>query len=481
MSIRNTINLVSSQVQYYSQVRQSNLAFLQFQASTGLKHQRLSDDPQASEKLFALKRTVNKLDANKAVMDDVESTLNLSVSNLTEAHQIVKSIQRISIEARQTNESELPILAAQVDDLLGRLVTIANSTQNDRYQYAGQDDKSPPFVLNQAATYPPYLYQGGTHSLEVNISENIRLDILKPGSDVFGAVSRATTVFLGSTGAQPGTGVDSAKYQGELQVAHSLTTYAAGSGVAAGVDSVAEDTVIGQLGTHQLTLNDVSGTGASGTVKLNGGLEFAWTSADTNLRVEGPTGEVVYIDTQSIAAGFNGTVDLTADGTLSVDQGTTTIPIDFSANQIVTDNASNEVTNVDSSGITRVGTELLEYTGTGDLFSSVLELKNDLLNTRNLQGQDWDDAILRRGNDFDRHASLLLQTVGEQSVSLESINSVRDRNRAYHLDVSEVIDDVESADLTEVVLRLQEEQNLLQYTYATSSSILSLNILEYLR
>ncbi|MEE2641896.1 MAG: hypothetical protein VX768_14810 [Planctomycetota bacterium] len=481
MSIRSTINLVSAQARYYSQVRQNNLAFLQFQASSGLKHQRLSDDPIASERLFSLKRTVNSLDANKAVMDEVESTLNLSVSNLTEAHQIVRNLQQISIQARQADDAELPILASQVDDLLGRLVNLANATENDRYQYGGQNDKTTPYVRNPEGDYPPYLYQGGNEALEVTISENIRMDIYRPGQEIFGSLARGETVFVGETGAKPGAGTDSAKIQGSLQVVHSLTSYPGGSGVAAGTDSVNGDTIIGALGTHQLNLIDTSGTGASGTVQLNGGPEFNWSSADDNLKIEGPKGEVVFLDTQGIAAGFSGAVDLVADGTLSVDGGVSTVPIDFSNNQLLTDTQTDDVTNVDSSEIVRVGSELIEYTGTSDLFSTITELKNDLLNSRGLVGKQWDQSLLRRGQDLEGHANAIIETVGEQSVSLESLVGLRERNRAYSLEVTQVIDDVEGADLTEVVLQLQEEQNLLQYTFAVTSSILSQNLLDYLK
>lgn len=481
MSIRNTSNFLSDQVRYYSQVRSSNLSFLQFQASTGLKHSRSSDDPLAAQRLFSLKRTTNKLDSDKATMDEIEHTLNLSVSNLTEAHQITRAAQRIGLNARQADQGELAVLANEVDDLIGRLVSLGNATDGGRYQYSGQTDKTPPFVKNPNGDLPPYIYQGSQRSLEVDVSENVRIESFKNGSEIFGSKNRSASVYIGNTGAKPGPGTDNRNDQGTIQVAHTATNYIGASGVAAGTDSADLDTIIGPVGAHNLTIVDDSGTGTSGTIRLNGGLEFPWDASVENLRVEGPTGEVVYVNTQNITAGFNGDVDLTADGTISTDGGLTTTPIDFSINQIVTNSADQTVTNIDSTEITRVGSESVEYSGTSDLFSTLVQLRDDLRNTRGLQGDDWDDAIVRRDADIERHATQILEVVGEQSVSLESIVALRDRNRSYNLEVSQIIDDVENADLTDVVLQLQQEQNLLEYTYATSSAILSQNILDYLR
>ena len=107
-----------------------------------------------------------------------------------------------------------------------------------------------------------------------------------------------------------------------------------------------------------LNINDTSGTGASGTVSLNGGPTVAFTNTDTDLSVTGPLGETVFINTTAITPGFNGNVDITAAGTLSTDAGTSETVINFSANQIVTNNQTGQVTNIDSSAIRRVGVAL---------------------------------------------------------------------------------------------------------------------------
>ena len=483
MTQRITQNFLSNQLLYYNQVRNGRLGQLQYQASTGLKLSRASDDPTAAQQLFSLRRTASQIETDNQKIFRVESTLNLSVSNLDESHDLARAAQRLATQARTaTSESELEVYAIEADRLLERLVQLGNAEERGSYLYGGQDSHTPPFVAsNSEGRYPPYSYVGSSLAHRVEISQNITVDVRYSGRQVFASQQRGQTVFVGGTGAAPGTGTDSGLIQGELQVAHTLTTYQGASGVAAGLSSVGGDTILGPAGTHQLTIVDDSGTGASGTISLNGGEPIPFTAADTDLQITGPAGEVVFVDTTGIAAGFDGTIDIVADGELSVDGGATSTAIDFSDNQQLIDSASGRVTNVDSSNITRVGTEQLEYTGTSDLFTAVAELRDDIRNLRNLNSSQTQGALERRANELERHADQLLDTIGQQSVSLETLSALRIRNEDYGLEISNLANETESADLAEVITRLQHEQSLLEFSYAVSSAILNQNFLQFLQ
>jgi len=482
MTYRVTPSYLTNQLNFYNRIRTSNLANLQYQATTGLKLSRPSDDPSAAQQLFSLKRTLSSIETDNINIQNVEGSLNTSVANLQEAHNILRAAQRLSIQGQQaTDESEREVYAIEADRLLERLAAIGNATERGRFQYGGQNDKQTPYVLNNESTYPPYTYQGADAALGVTVSQNIAVDIYYNGEEIFGTASRSKTIFIGPTGARAGQGTDNERFQSTLEVAHTLTTYAAGSGVVAGTGSVGGDSIIGETGTHQLTINDTSGTGASGTIQLNDGTEFDWTAADDNLEITGPNGGKVFVDTQNITAGFNGTIDITADGTLSTDGGATTTAIDFSGNQQVLNSESNRVTNIDSSDIRSIGTDHIEYRGTSDAFTAIAELRDDLRNTRKLNNSQVNESLKRRGDDLERHADQALKIVGEQSVSLEALVALKSRNDAYYLEVANITNEIEAADLAEVVIQLQHEENLLQYSYAVSSTILSQNILDYLR
>ncbi len=482
MSFRVTPTFLKNQVSYFNRIRTSNLATLQYQASSGLKLSRASDDPLAARQLFDLKKNLHALNDEFDNIQSIRTTLNISVSNLTDAHTLIRDAARIAGTAIGDEPSDRNLKAAQIDPLIDRILAIANITERERYLYGGQQSQAgPPYVENPSGKYPPYLYRGSQQSLDVLLSGNVKFSLLEVGPSIFGKTNRQTTNFIGSTGAQPGSGTDNAVGRGTLQVDHVQTTYAAGSGITTGTDSATGDTIIGQLGTHQLTVIDDSGTGAFGRVQLNGGEFFDFTSSDTNLRVVGPLKEVIYLDTQNITAGFNGTVDITATGSLSIDDGATTLPIDFSGNQIVTDSITGKITNVDTSGLKYAGIEHLEYTGSSDVLATLTQLRDELRNVRELPLSHSNDTLLRLQSELNAHADNIIGVVGKQSVELESLAALENRNRNFFLELSAITSEVESADMADVIVQLQTEQNLLEYTFAVSSGILNLNVLDLLR
>ena len=84
------------------------------------------------------------------------------------------------------------------------------------------------------------------------ISPQHTVDTYYSGAQDFQTRERQTTVYTGNTGAVAGTGTDTAIGQGTLQVRHTSTTFAAGSGVQTGVSSAASDTILGAAGAHKL-------------------------------------------------------------------------------------------------------------------------------------------------------------------------------------------------------------------------------------
>lgn len=458
-----------------AQLHSSQLADLQLQASTGIRIQRPSDDPQAVRSLLARKQDDSRFDVQLANINEARSTLNDSVSTLLEANKFLVRARDIALEANQSQSPE--VLADEVDGLIQRLVDLANTENNGRYLFSGTSVNRKPFETAGGVTS----YLGSQESSSVVIASNVTAETLLPGSEVFQPRDRGATLVLGARGAAAGTGTDSGVGTANLIVRHTSTTYGGGSGIQPGANSAAEDNIIGPAGTHSLTISDTSGTGAGGTVSLNGGEAVAFTSGDTNLRVTGATGEVVYLDTTSITPGFFGTVAITADGTLSVDGGHSETPIDFSGNQAVIDNNTQAVTYIDSTAITRAGVDEIEYPGTSDVFRVLAELRDDLINKRGLSTQQRSESIGRRIEDLDRMRNHILSVVGQQSLTLEDLDVVEQRLQDRQLATRETISNLESADISEVAIRLQAEQNLLQFTFATTAGLFDQSLLDFLR
>ena len=220
--------------------------------------------------------------------------------------------------------------------------------------------------------------------------------------------------------------------------------------------------------------------GTSGEVSLNGGPSIPWDNSQTNLQVTGKYGEVVFIDTTAITAGFTGTIDIEGSGALSLDGGATEIPIDFSTNQVVENSLTGNVVHVDSSGIQYAGAEALEFEGTADAITAILELKDDLLNNRGLEASELNQAFERRLQDLERISDQLLDNVGQQSVALQQLDQMAVQNENHQMDLNVRLSEVESADLAKVIVEMQSVQTTMQFNYAALSIVQSNNLLDFL-
>lgn len=482
MNLRVTPLMSTSQAIRTAQLHNAQLADLQTQASTGLRIQRPSDDPQAIRNLLARKLDDSRFDVQLANINDARSTLNDSVSTLLEVNRFLVRARDIALEGNQSQTPE--ILAEEVGLLIERLVDLANPETNGTYLFSGTSTDQKPFELATASggtNTTSVTYQGSPENSSVVVASDVTVETLLTGTEVFQPQDRADTILIGETGAAGGSGTGTGVGSASLTVRHTATSYGGGSGVQPGTNSLAGDNIIGPAGTHTLTVTDTSGTGAEGTVSLDGGEAVTFTSGDANLQVTGPSGEVVYVDTANVTPGFSGTVSITADGTLSSDGGLTEIAIDYSANQAVIDSNTGAVTYIDSSQISRAGVEQIEYTGKADVFHVLSELRDDLRNERNLSPQELTEAFARRIADIDRIHHHILSVVGQQSLTLEDLYVVERRLQDQQLATREAISDLESADISEVAIRLQGEQNLLQFTFATTAGLFDQSLLDFLR
>lgn len=484
MLTRATYAGISSRLAKYASLHGSNLLRLQDQISSGIRITRSSEDPLAFRQITSFQSQLKHLEDSAFVITDAESKLNASVSQLTEFHRLVAEAKRIAQEGIQSlSAGDRQALALEAEGILRQMQEIANTNFAGQYLYGGARSSSQPYQFGPAALPGRTLtanYSGVAESGESVISPSLSVETLYSGSRIFDSAERGPTVLYGITGAQTGPGTDSLTGRATLQVRHTNTTYLGGSGIQAGSSSAAGDTVLGTAGRHVVTLVDTSGTGAAGTISLNGGPTLAWTSSDTNLMVSGQSGEKIYVDTSAIAAGFNGTVDLQSDGTLSVDNGATTLNIDFSANQGVTDSLTGRSVTINSSGISLTGDDYLEFSGTSNAFQVVDELIQDLRGTRSLQNSQFADAINRRIGELEHMGDQTLSIVGLQATSLEGLDQLKLRNEDMQYETKQRLGDLQSTDLAAAVVQLANEQSLQQYTFLVASRILSQSLVNFL-
>lgn len=452
----------------------------QQEISTGLRIQRPSDDPSGMRRSLIQKDRIERLDAHISSIQLSQSRLSQAAVQLQDANTLLVRARAIALQAPQTTDSsEVNALAAELDGILNQLVSIGNSQDENGYLFSGTASYTLPFPAG-TSNDGESAYAGSQANTQLLITGDVARDALLPGDLIFQPVSRETTIITGRTGAKPGTGTDTARGTRELQISHLSTSYWGASGVTAGTNSGTGDTIIGPVGANHLEVIDSSGNGTAGTFSLNGGPAVTFTNADTNLLVTGPNGEQIYLDASAIFPGFNGTVDITSTGTISIDGGATVAPISFTANEVVTDSRNGTIVNLDTSSINRTGTDQLEFPGTTDVFNTIRSLRDDLLNTRNLSPSDRAIALNNRLGDLERVHDHILDIIGVQSVSLEQIDRLQSRTEDLKLSGESEYSNTVSADIAESVTRLQELTNLQQFTMAAVGQLLTPNLLNYI-
>jgi flagellin-like hook-associated protein FlgL len=183
----------------------------------------------------------------------------------------------------------------------------------------------------------------------------------------------------------------------------------------------------------------------------------------------------------AITPNFDGDINIASDGTMSMDGGATTTPITFAADQSVTDSVTGKVTFVDTTNVQRTGKEDVNYPGTYDAFQALMALRDDLRNTRGLSQHDQIQAISADMGEIDRMHTSILNTVGSQSATLQNMQSLQSHLQDLQLNAKQTASDLGDADMSDIVVKLQSYQNMLQLSFASFSRIIDQNLLDFLK
>jgi flagellar hook-associated protein 3 FlgL len=196
MNIRVSLQSIVNQTLAESNQQTDQLAQLQAQASTGNSLQAPSDNPAVAAVLEANTTQTNRLQSYLDNISALQPTLNQSVSTLQDVNNILTQARSIALQgAQSTNDPQsYGALAAQVSQLLSRLIADANTQNNGEYIYAGSATQTKPFaVTNDALGNPTQVtYQGAADYTQSTVSQNQTVSPYLSGSSVFQSTQGAT-------------------------------------------------------------------------------------------------------------------------------------------------------------------------------------------------------------------------------------------------------------------------------------------------
>lgn len=126
-----------------------------------------------------------------------------------------------------------------------------------------------------------------------------------------------------------------------------------------------------------------------------------------------------------------------------------------------------------------VGSATYQTAG-ADVFSALIGLRDDLRNTT-LSPSDKAAAISARIGAVDAARTRVGEVMGEQSASLAGMEAIQSRLSDLKLAADGRAGDIESTDIAEAVLRLQEQQSTFQATLGVTARILQPSLLDFIR
>jgi flagellar hook-associated protein 3 FlgL len=120
-------------------------------------------------------------------------------------------------------------------------------------------------------------------------------------------------------------------------------------------------------------------------------------------------------------------------------------------------------------------------TPTYDAFAALAGLHDDLRNTAGRSSADQAKAISDRLGSLDAARNGVLEAMGEMSANLQNLEGLENHAGDVQLETKKLVGDLEGADMADVVIKLQSQENLFRLTLATSARMFDQNLLDFLK
>jgi flagellar hook-associated protein 3 FlgL len=137
--------------------------------------------------LEAARSAAARAEANKSVAQQVASRLDLQDTQLTQFGTLVDDVRQSITKAMANNDGS--VLMGQLEDLFEQAVTILNAKDGSGYLYGGENDQSPPVVVNTLADLAALpavsdAFANGTIERSARIGENRSVQVGVLASDL---------------------------------------------------------------------------------------------------------------------------------------------------------------------------------------------------------------------------------------------------------------------------------------------------------
>lgn len=181
----------------------------------------------------------------------------------------------------------------------------------------------------------------------------------------------------------------------------------------------------------------------------------------------------VWLDVETIAGGYRLSIDGGQSWTnVAVPPGDT--------NTAVTSSETGKVLYVDTTGITSAGTNAAKVDGTYDIFSQMIEIRDLLKNTKNLNNTDLQALTESAIKDFESLHETLTNGFTLLGTKLGSLDSIKESLENAKFDAEEGINSLEEADIAQISTDLARRETLYEMSLMVAAKLFKLSILNYI-
>lgn len=448
---------------------------LQTEVASGRRINRPSDDPAAALRILPLRNDLRNLEQLGSNVALAQETLDTGAASLEDASAAMQRVRELTTQAANgtVSGSDRKSIAAEVDQLLNQLVSIANSKRGDRYLFGGTENAEAPFRLVQDEAGARVVYTGNRESLEVDVAPGVKTPLNVPGDAIFLQRNRGATTFTAAAGASP-TGArpigpgDTGVGFGALQVTFAGLHTDAPSTVTAGSG---DSTAVGKLA--------FAFTAVPPALSIGGGPALAIPVTNGNFTTA--DGRTLSLTVTGVPAVTTGT--FTAKAGLSVDGGRTQVEVDdFAPGAVAVRHGSlGTVLHVDCEQLRRTGTENVKYQGTFDTFTTLVALRDLLRNDAGLPDDIVRDRIAELLTEVDGAHDAVLDGMRELGFRSSSMAVLKNRVEGLRIGRTESLSSIQDADLAESILNLQRQDLSYQTSLQVGSRVIQTSLMNFLR
>ena len=156
--------------------------------ASGLRLSSLGDDPLASGQNEALSSSISQMDSFVGTVSNVSNRMQAADTALSSTVTALNNALSLATQGANSTltSTQLKSLATSLTSIRDSVLSLANSSYQGNYLFAGTSTSSQPFTLDDSTTPATVTYSGDSATLSVTSTTGQHLQTSVPGSQLFG-------------------------------------------------------------------------------------------------------------------------------------------------------------------------------------------------------------------------------------------------------------------------------------------------------